>query len=177
MSLRTYSRRVSRQGPAGPLSLPPSTSQSLKRPKQVVEGLRCYTYRSSPMNVRSHLQVFSAQVTRRTVNRLVVRVFQAGYLLGFANGAGTIYGGTCDGTEESPSPVSLSSDVAQQTCAPGETCFRTMEKSENYRFLKAGCIRLYSCENRSGSCENGYCFTRACGNCNTVRYKKDYSLN
>ncbi len=132
---------------------------------------------AQPKNVRSHLQVFSAQVTRRTVNRLVVRVFQAGYLLGFANGAGTIYGGTCDGTEESPSPVSLSSDVAQQTCAPGETCFRTMEKSENYRFLKAGCIRLYSCENRSGSCENGYCFTRACGNCNTVRYKKDCSLN
>ena len=31
---------------------------------------------------------------------------------------------------------------------------------------------LYSCENRSGSCENGYCFTRVCGNSNTVRYKR-----
>jgi hypothetical protein len=54
----------------------------------VLEGLSCYTYRSATEECErsSPGPVFSAPATRRTVNRLVVKVLQAGYLLGFANG-------------------------------------------------------------------------------------------
>ncbi len=145
----------------------------------MVQGLRCYTYRSIHDDCSKFSPgVFSAgdQLSQQRCESL------GGY--GIATGLsplfcvwrqGTLYGGVCEGSMESP--VTLSSDAVKQTCSPGQNCFRSVEmwrKQEEqpdappHFDLNAGCAIF------SINCTKTH-FTWApkmyCGECITVRHK------